>query len=131
VAGFGWCSVFVGLAIGAGDDNDVSVAIGDPNLAMSGTVALACRRVPVWCIHDRCSEFGGSADHTVEIGDLTEPDEYTVAERCVGVTDSPVAVFDFEAVELEYEFAIGEQSLVVRSAVVAAESEEGLIPRTR
>ena len=72
----------------------------------------------------------GSANRVIEVVDL-EPQQDTVAVRpIIGIADWSVVVCDLEAVQLEYQYTVRDQPLVVRPAVRTVTAEEVLIPTT-
>ena len=79
--------------------------------------------------HDHLdSHLMGALDDGVEVVDL-EPEENTVAVGLVvAVGDGAVVVRGLEAVKLQDELIVEAETLVVRTAVVAAEAEEVLVP---
>ena len=64
--------------------------------------------------NDRGAEFVGTFHGCVEVGDLTEPQQDTVAGFDVRISDPSMVVLGLPAVELEYEDTISEEPFVVR-----------------
>src|SRR5215218_2651380 len=120
--------MLVRLAVGAGDDDGVAVGVRDPELAVSGAVALALGGVAVRWSDDGRGEPLGALHGRVEVGDVAEPQQDAVADLAVRVADAPVVVLDLAVVELQHQHAVGEQPLVLWAAVVALQAEELLIP---
>lgn len=70
----------------------------------------------------------GALHDGIEVVGL-EPKQKAVAVGFVGaVGDGAVMVLGLEAVELEDELVVEAQALVVRAAVIAAQTEEALVP---
>src|SRR4029079_15750330 len=72
-------SAFPGLAVRACHDHGVAIRITQPDLAMTGPVALTPRRVAVRLLDHRRPESSGALDDSVEVADRSEPDEYAVS----------------------------------------------------
>lgn len=78
--------------------------------------------------HDLNSHLRGSLHDFVEVIDL-KPQQHAVAVGLmVWVADWPVMVMHVKAVQLKDELSAVDQLLVGRSAVIAAASEQTLIP---
>src|SRR6516225_6814037 len=106
----------------------LAVGVLEPDLAVARPVALALRGVAVrWADH-RGPEVGRALECAVEVGDFPEPHQDAVADIAAVVGEQAVVVLDVPVVELEHEDVVGEQALVLRSAVVAAQAEELLVP---
>src|SRR5215211_4405024 len=120
--------MLVRLAVGAGDDDGVAVGVRDPELAVSGAVALALGGVAVRWSDDGRGEPRGALHRRVEVGDVAEPQQDAVADLAVRVADAPVVVLDLALVELQHQRPVGEEPLVLRAAVVALQAEELLVP---
>src|SRR6266540_2697406 len=118
----------VRLAVRAGHHDGVPVGIPQPDLAMAGPVALAVGRVAVrWAYHGRV-QLCDAGDDAVEVGHVTEPQQYAVPDRAVRVSHGTVMVLGPDVVQLQDEVPVGEQPLVLGAAVVAAQAEQLLVP---
>src|SRR5687767_7686686 len=81
------------LAIGTRDDDRVTVEVLDPELAVTGPVALTFGRIPMRRHHHRCAELCRALHDLVEVLDLAEPNEDAVASWEGRITDLSVVVF--------------------------------------
>lgn len=110
---------FVGLAVGAGDYDGVSVGVLDPDFAMARAVAFAVGWVSMRRPYDGRGELLRAGHGAVEVGNVAEPQQNAVADGSVRVTDSPVMMLDLAVVELKHQNPVGEQPFVVWAAVAA------------
>lgn len=119
----------VGGAVGAGENDGVTVGIAEPAFPMIGA-AVAGGRVAVPRKEDAGAEGGGAGEGGVEVVEF-EPEEDAVAVGFgAGVADGAMVVLDGPGVELEDESAVVDEALVFGAAVVASASEEALVPAT-
>src|SRR4029453_8745099 len=109
----------VGLAVGAGDYDGVSVGVLDPDFAMARAVAFAGGWVSMRRPYDGRGELLCAGHGAVEVGDVAEPQQNAAADGAVRVTDSPVMMLDLAVVELKHQNPVGEQPFVLWAAVVA------------
>ena len=75
-----------------------------------------------------CLHLRGSGDGGVEVVDLEPQKDSVPIGLVIGISDSPVVMYDLEAVQLEDQGAVRDQSLVFRAAVVAPTAEQTLVP---
>ncbi len=99
-----WPPTSIGRAIGARQDDLVSVGIIQPELPVIGA-AIAIRRIAVPRQEDLGAKRLGPADGGTKVVDL-EPEEQAIAKRhIIGVANAAVVMLFFEAVQLENEAA--------------------------
>src|SRR4051812_25643510 len=70
-----------------------------------------------------------TANGSIEVLDF-KPQLHPVPISQIRISDRPVVVFNFPTVQLHEQLAIGNQLLVVRSAVAALASQQPLVPAT-
>src|SRR6266508_4359945 len=80
-----------------------------------------------WAYHGRV-QLCDAGDDAVEVGHVTEPQQYAVPDRAVRVSHGTVMVLGPDVVQLQDEVPVGEQPLVLGAAVVAAQAEQLLVP---
>jgi len=74
-------------------------------------------------------QLGGAASRCLKIDDL-KPQEHTVSRREVRVADPAVMMLNIPAMQLKNQAAGRNQSLILRTAVIAPTAEQPLIPAT-
>jgi hypothetical protein len=73
-------------------------------------------------------QFGDTIHRRIEVVDF-KPQQYSISIGFViRITNRPVVVCDFEAVQLHDQLAIGNQSLIFAPAVRALTAKQALVP---
>ena len=80
--------------------------------------------------HDLDAHFSGALHYRIEVFHL-EPKQHTIAVGSVGgIADRAVMMFDFETMQLQDEFSILDQLLILPTPVSPAAAQQTLIPLT-
>jgi hypothetical protein len=88
---------------------------------------MASVRVEMYVGDDLGGNVADPADRGVEVVGL-EPDRDAVAERLLRVSDRAVVMADLEPVQLQDQYPVDEQLLVLSTAVTASSVQHLLIP---
>jgi hypothetical protein len=118
----------VRLTVRAGNDDRVAVWVLDPDFAMSWAVALALRRVAVRCSHNRRLELFGARDNLIKARHFAKPQQHAITDVGILIDKESVVVFDIAVMKLQNQSAAGQQTLILRTSMITAETQQLLVP---
>jgi hypothetical protein len=118
----------IGRAVRTSEDDRVAVGIAQPDFPMVGT-AVVIGWVAVARQDDLRLQFGGADNSGVEVSNF-KPEKHAVSGRELRIANPAVMILFLPGVELKDQLAVGNEALVVRTAVGTLTAKKTLIPAT-